>query len=60
MTLIQPTRSVEPQSIRARLESALAGEPIQWPVYAAYDWFVENRPIDWQAMFRLLRTCSNP
>lgn len=50
---IQTAKSVEPQSIRARLESALAGEPVQWPVYAAYDWFIENRPLDWQAMFRL-------
>ena len=49
----QRTQCVEPQSVRARLESALAGEPVQWPVYAAYDWFVQNRPVDWPALFGL-------
>ena len=36
---------------RERLMAALAGEPINWPVYAVYDWFVEHRPIDWQSLF---------
>lgn len=43
----------DPLSIRGRLESALAGEPVGWPVYAVYDWFVENRPIDWPSLFAL-------
>ena len=41
----------DPQSIRGRFERALAGEPIQWPVYAAYDWFVEHRAINWPSLF---------
>ena len=49
----QAAASAGPHSIRARLEQALAGEPVEWPVYAAYDWFVQNRPIDWQTMFDL-------
>lgn len=40
-------------SIRERLQSALAGEPVAQPVYAVYDWFVRNRPIDWDALFAL-------
>ena len=40
-------------TIRARMEAALAGEVVQWPVYAVYDWFVENRPIDWPGLFGL-------
>ena len=40
-------------TIRQRLEAALAGEPVQWPVYAVYDWFVRNRPIDRQRLFTL-------
>ena len=39
--------------IRERLEKALAGEPVQQPVYAVYDWFVKNRDIDWQKLFDL-------
>jgi len=38
-------------SIRERFEKAIAGEPIDKPVYAAYDWFVENRDIDWKNLF---------
>lgn len=45
------TSSVNPLSIRGRLERALAGEPIDWPVYLVYDWFVKHRPIDWPALF---------
>lgn len=41
------------EGIRHRFEAALAGEPVQWPVYAVYDWFVQNRPIDWQRLFTL-------
>ncbi|NIA21227.1 MAG: hypothetical protein GWP05_04490 [Anaerolineaceae bacterium] len=39
------------QSLRARFESALAGEPIDRPVFAVYDWFVRNRDVDWQSLF---------
>lgn len=45
--------TTDPQSIRARLEAALAGQLVEWPVYAVYDWFVENRPIDWPGLFGL-------
>jgi hypothetical protein len=37
--------------IRQRFEAALAGKPIEWPVYAVYDWFVLHRPIDWPSLF---------
>jgi hypothetical protein len=37
--------------IRERFEASLAGEPIEWPVYAVYDWFIEHRPIDWPSLF---------
>lgn len=39
------------RTIRQRFQAALAGEPVEWPVYAVYDWFVHNRPIDWDALF---------
>jgi len=42
---------VDPQSIRGRLQQTLAGQPVTHPVYAVYDWFVENRPIDWSWLF---------
>jgi len=42
-----------PDSIRGRLEAALAGEPVARPVLAVYDWFVNHRQIDWPALFRL-------
>ena len=38
-------------SIRKRLEMALSGEPVKRPVYLVYDWFVNNRDIDWQSLF---------
>jgi hypothetical protein len=38
-------------SIRDRMAAALAGEPVEWPVYAVYDWFVQHRPIDWPSLF---------
>ncbi len=44
-------QSSNPQSVRARLERALAGEVVEHPVYVAYDWFVHNRPIDWESLF---------
>jgi len=41
-------------NIRGRLEGALAGEIIDHPVYAVYDWFVKNRPaVDWETLFNL-------
>lgn len=33
------------------MERALAGEIVERPVYAVYDWFVQNRPIDWPSLF---------
>ncbi len=40
-------------SIRARLEQALAGEPVTQPAFVVYDWFVNNRPrVDWESLFR--------
>lgn len=55
MTQRPMTRDLCPDapSIRTRLMRALEGEPIEWPVYLAYDWFVENRPIDWNSLFAL-------
>ena len=47
------TVSMEPGSIRGRLNHALAGSPIIEPVYAVYDWFVLNRKIGWQSLFDL-------
>jgi hypothetical protein len=38
-------------SVRARLLGALAGEPVREPVFAAYDWFVQNRRIGWDGLF---------
>ena len=38
-------------SIRERMLAALAGEPVEWPVYAVYDWFVQHRSIDWPSLF---------
>ena len=38
-------------NIRERMESALAGEIVEQPVYLVYDWFVEHRDIDWQSLF---------
>ncbi|MCP4166056.1 MAG: hypothetical protein GY759_09210 [Chloroflexi bacterium] len=40
------------ESIRQRLQQAIAGEPVQKPVFAVYDWFVRNRPLDWNALFQ--------
>ena len=42
---------MDPTSVRGRFERAFAGEPVDWPVYAAYDWFVKNRPADWPSLF---------
>jgi len=42
------------KSIRERLNDATAGRPLEQPVYAVYDWFVNNRPhVDWQGLFEL-------
>ena len=39
-------------TIRHRFKLALTGEEIQKPVYAVYDWFVNNRPaVDWELLF---------
>lgn len=43
--------AVDPLSVRGRLERALAGEPIDWPTYLVYDWFVKHRPLDWPSLF---------
>jgi hypothetical protein len=45
-------QATHPCSVRARLERALAGEPVEWPAYLVYDWFVAHRPIDWPGLFR--------
>lgn len=47
----EPDGSCDAESIRGRLQRALAGEIIDRPVYAAYDWFVLNRAIDWPSLF---------
>jgi len=42
------------QNIRKRFEDALDGESVEHPVYAVYDWFVNNRPaVDWKSLFDL-------
>ena len=41
----------ENMTIRERLDKALAGEPVEHPVFLVYDWFVNNRPVDWQSLF---------
>lgn len=38
-------------TIRRRLLDALAGEAVREPVFAAYDWFVLHRRIDWESLF---------
>lgn len=38
-------------SIRERLVHALNGEAIEHPVYIVYDWFVQNRDLDWKRLF---------
>jgi hypothetical protein len=38
-------------TIRQSFEAALSGEIIAQPIYAVYDWFVRNRPIDWPSLF---------
>ena len=47
----EPSERCDLDSIRGRLQRALDGEVIDRPVYLAYDWFVQNRPIDWQSLF---------
>lgn len=54
MSISQPLRAPAAGSLRWRLERAIAGDPIDWPVFAVYDWFVENRPwVDWPSLFAL-------
>ncbi|MFA5203192.1 MAG: hypothetical protein WC708_02210 [Lentisphaeria bacterium] len=38
-------------TIRQNLLRALAGQPAP-PVYLAYDWFIQNRAIDWTGLFQ--------
>jgi len=39
-------------SARERLNRAVAGKPVTQPVFAVYDWFVNNRPhVDWARLF---------
>lgn len=40
-------------TIRNRLKQALGGGIVAEPVYLVYDWFIENRNIDWQSLFDL-------
>lgn len=53
MTIHRQGTSHEVDLIRARLERTVAGELVERPVFAVYDWFVRNRPIDWPSLFRL-------
>lgn len=39
-------------NIRNRIEMAFSYHGVEKPVYAVYDWFVKNRDIDWQSLFR--------
>ena len=38
-------------NIRKCVNNALAGKHVSEPAYLVYDWFVENRDIDWQSLF---------
>ena len=38
-------------NVRRRLQKALAGETVEHPVFAVYDFFVRNRPVDWGGLF---------
>jgi hypothetical protein len=48
-----PVSPTPAATIRARMEAAIAGQPVTRPVFAVYDWFVRNRPIDWPRLFSL-------
>ncbi|MHC4884327.1 MAG: hypothetical protein ACYTGH_04500 [Planctomycetota bacterium] len=42
------------KNVRQRFDDATAGRPVDEPVYAVYDWFVEHRPhVDWARLFDL-------
>ena len=42
------------KSVRERFEKSLLGEDIEQPVYAVYDFFVQNRrQVDWQGLFSM-------
>lgn len=47
----EPRGGRDPESIRGRLQRAFDGQVVDRPVYLVYDWFVQNRPIDWQSLF---------
>ena len=38
-------------NIRECVNNALMGKSVSQPAYLVYDWFVENRDIDWQSLF---------
>lgn len=41
-------------NIRKRFNAALSGDAIERPIYAVYDWFVNNRTeVDWESLFDL-------
>jgi hypothetical protein len=41
-------QATNPCSVRARLERALAGEPVEWPAYLVYDKFLWlHPPLGW-------------
>ena len=51
---ISSNSTMSNSTIRSRFEDALAGRPVTQPVYAVYDWFVNNRPaVDWERLFEL-------
>ncbi len=37
----------------------MSGEPVRHPVYAVYDWFVENRDIEWERLLEAGLGCIN-
>jgi hypothetical protein len=39
-------------TLRDRFSTALAGDPIDEPIYAAYDWFILHRPMDWESLIQ--------
>jgi len=43
----------EKMSVRKRIKSSLSGEIVREPVFAVYDWFVNNRTnVDWHLLFQ--------
>jgi len=39
-------------TVRERFFRSMAGTPSGPPIFAVYDWFVKNRPIDWERLFQ--------